>query len=569
MTRPELVLLHAPSNYDFRERSVVYGPISDVIPSSPIFEMYPIGFISIAGYLEKHRVPTRIVNIANRMLGERDFDVERFVSKLRPLAFGIDLHWLPHAQGSLELARVVKTHHPSTPIIFGGLSATYFYEELIRYPQVDYVVRGDSAEEPMLRLMRAIKGGEDVGNVPNLSWKDENGAAHHNDLSWVPSNLDDIPLDYNYPVKSVIKYRSLRGVVPFSNWLDYPITAVFTCRGCTLNCRSCGGSKFFFKQSCNRNEVAYRSPALLAEDIHSIQRYLNGPVFIIGDIRQPGEDYADELLSAMKRKRTKGPVVLELLAPAGQDFFRRVSQALPNYNIQMSPESHDEEVRRAFGKGWRNADVEGTMQAALENNCQRFDLFYMIGLPKQDHASVMGTVGELGRLLKEFGARNMLHPHISPLSPFVDPGSQIFERPEEYGYTLLCRTLEEHRQALLAPAWSYMLNYETQWLSRSGVADATYEAALGFNRVKKDYGLIDSGAAEEVESRIKRDRLLIEQLDRWVAEHGEASFKHDEAELCLAATCSKRELEWPSRSFLRSMPKILWNICQVGRFSGA
>ena len=103
MTRPELVLLHAPSNYDFRTRSIIYGPISDVIPSSPIFEMYPIGFISIAGYLEKHGVPTRVVNIANRMLSEPGFDVERFLSKLNPLAFGIDLHWLPHAQGSLEL----------------------------------------------------------------------------------------------------------------------------------------------------------------------------------------------------------------------------------------------------------------------------------------------------------------------------------------------------------------------------------------------------------------------------------------------------------------------------------
>src|SRR4030042_2542285 len=144
MSRPDLILLHAPSNYDFRTRSIVYGPISDVIPSSPIFEMYPIGFMSIAGYLEKNGVSTRIVNIANRMLTDARFDVEGFLSKLNPLAFGIDLHWLPHAQGSLELARIVKKLHPSIPVVFGGLSATYFYQELIGYSQVDFVVRGDS-----------------------------------------------------------------------------------------------------------------------------------------------------------------------------------------------------------------------------------------------------------------------------------------------------------------------------------------------------------------------------------------------------------------------------------------
>ena len=44
--------------------------------------------------------------------------------KLDPVAFGIDLHWLPHAHGSIEVARIVKKHHPETPVIFGGLSST-------------------------------------------------------------------------------------------------------------------------------------------------------------------------------------------------------------------------------------------------------------------------------------------------------------------------------------------------------------------------------------------------------------------------------------------------------------
>ena len=560
MSHPKLVLLHAPSNYDFRERSIVYGPISDVIPSSPIFEMYPIGFMSIAAYLEKNRVSTRIVNIANLMLSEPRFDVERFISKIHPLAFGIDLHWLPHAQGSLELARIVKRLHPSIPIIFGGLSSTYFYRELFQYSQVDFVVRGDSTEEPVLRLMRSLESGAGFEDIPNLSWKNKDGTVHHNELSWVLPDLDGIPLDYNYPVKSVIRYRSLSGLVPFNNWKDYPITAVFTCRGCTLNCRSCGGSRYAFKRMCNREAVAYRSPALIADDIYSIQRYLNGPVFIIGDIRQPGEDYAEELLGAMGKKGVNGPIVLELFGPAGEDFFKKVSKVIPHYNVQISPESHDEEVRYAFGKHWRNVDIENTIKASIKNNCQRFDLFYMIGLPKQDYRSVMDTVAYMRKLFVEFDGQSKVHPHISPLAPFVDPGSQVFERPEEYGYKLLCRTLEEHRQALLSPAWNYMLNYETNWLSRDEITGATYEAALGFNETKREFGLISSQTADEVAARIRRDIKIVKELDRQMEQYGQASWHDEDKELCLAATISKRELEWPARSFTRSMPRILWNL---------
>ena len=561
MGKPELVLLHAPSNYDFRERSIVYGPISDVIPSTPVFEMYPIGFISIAGYLEKNGIPTRIVNIANRMLTGRRFNVEGFVKKLAPLAFGIDLHWLPHAQGSLELAAILKRLHPDTPVIFGGLSATYFYEELIQYPQVDFVVRGDSTEEPMLQLMRRLKSGKALDDVPNLSWKDPHGTVHHNPLTWVPGGLDDIPLDYAYPVKSVIKYRSLADMLPFNNWLDYPVTAVFTCRGCTLNCHSCGGSRFAFKEMCNRDRVAYRSPRLIAQDIHSIQRYLSGPVFIIGDIRQSGEDYADELLREIKEIGTSGPIVLELFGAAGKDFFRKVKDAIPQYNIQISPESHDEEVRRAFGKGWKNRDIEATIQAAQENGCRRFDLFYMIGLPGQDHLSVNGTVEYSRGLLNEFGS-TVLHPHISPLAPFIDPGSQVFEHPEDYGYRLFCRTLEQHRQALLSPTWGRMLSYETRWLSRQAIVDSTYEATLALNQVKKETGLIDARTAAQVEVRIGRDMKLIAELDQRLKEHGESS-ESRENELTIAATILKQELQWPARSFLRSMPRILWSLCRV------
>ena len=88
-----------------------------MVPSSPVFEMYPIGLTSIADYLEQYGLKVKIINIANRMLMSDKFDVEAKLRKIKTKAFGIDLHWLPHAHGSIELARIVKTLHPKTPII--------------------------------------------------------------------------------------------------------------------------------------------------------------------------------------------------------------------------------------------------------------------------------------------------------------------------------------------------------------------------------------------------------------------------------------------------------------------
>ncbi len=553
MSELDLVLLHAPSNYDFRQRSIFYGPISDVIPPAPVFEMYPIGFVSLGAYLERHGLRCRVVNIASRMLRSPSFDAEEFIAKLRSRVFGIDLHWLPHAHGSLELARIVKRHHPDSKVVFGGLSATYFREELIQYPQVDFVIRGDSAEVPLLELLTRLKKGLPIEEVPNLSWKDDAGVPHHNPLSLVPSSLDDFPLDYDYPTRLVIRHRDLLSILPFRNWLSYPITMALTCRGCTHNCVTCGGSAYAFRRFYRRDKPAYRSPKLLVQDIRSVQKYLRGPVFIIGDIRQPGEEYAEELLGELRAQRIRVPLVLELFSPAGKEFFDQVRKAAPQFNIQFSIESHDEGVRQAFGKGYPNQEVEKTVEEALKAGCKRFDLFFMIGLPRQDFSLAVETATYCRGLLRELDPERRLHPQISPLAPFLDPGSQAFEEPEKFGYKLLFRSLEEHRRALLEPSWKYMLNYETRWLNRDELVAATYEAALKFNELKLEHGLLSSQTAHSVESRIRESLNLVNQVDRLAKGGQQLNLRKLER----STICEKKELEWPALPLWLNLSGVL------------
>ena len=96
MAKIDVILLHTPTIYDFRKRPGIHGPISDVVPSTPIFEMYPIGFASLSEYLERHGLTVRIINVALKMLKSERFDVEDLIRKQNPVAFGSDLHWMPH-----------------------------------------------------------------------------------------------------------------------------------------------------------------------------------------------------------------------------------------------------------------------------------------------------------------------------------------------------------------------------------------------------------------------------------------------------------------------------------------
>ncbi len=561
---PDLILLHPPSVYDFRQKTILYGPVSDLIPSTTNFELYPIGFTSIAEYLERAGYRVRIINLAVRMLNDKKFNAEALIERLNSPVFGIDLHWLVHAHGAIEVARIVKKYHPEAKVVMGGFSASYFYRELVDYPDIDYVLRGDSTEEPLRQLMDCIMNQGQPEAVPNLVWRDRQGRTRENPFSNIPYDLSNVMLNYYAnTVRSVIRYRDLASYAPFKDWLRYPITAVLTCRGCTENCVICGGSAAAFRDFYNRDKVVFRSPQSVAQDVKQIGRFSNGPIFILGDLRQAGEDYAYEILRLIQKNKVKNQFILELFTPASGDFLRQMSLSCPNFCLEISPESHDPEVRRAAGRHYSNQDLEQTLSDALDAGCGRLDVFFMIGLPKQTPQSVMDTIDYCGFLLEKFKGDKRLALFIAPLSPFLDPGSLAFEQPQRYGYHILFRTLKEHRQALLSPSWKYSLNYETEWMTRQQIVDTAYEAILRLNRLKAKYGNISKPMSEAGEERIKAASEMAHRIDEILAKGThEEKLPHLKAEvdkINAFPVSEKRQLELPVGLFKLKFLPALWS----------
>lgn len=548
----DLVLLHPPSVYDFREKSLLVGPISDVVPSSPVFEMYPIGLTSIGDYLERHGYRVKIINIANRMVLDPDFDVERKLKKIKTKAFGIDLHWLPHAHGSIEIAKLVKKYHPNTPVLFGGLSSTYFHQELIKYPCIDFVIRGDSTEKIILKLLGQIKDGKNnFADIPNLTWKKENEFIE-NELTYVADNLDEFDLPgYRYVIRSVFKYWNFLDPLPYSDWLKYPNTALLTSKGCNYNCLICGGTNFSYKLMCKRTKIAMRSPEKLEKDVMFIQRFSRAPIFFLNDIRQGGAKYVTELLSRFKSRKIKNELVFELFHSAGDEFFSEIEKAVPKYSIEITLESFDENIRKVNGKfNCTNEKVIETIQSALKHNCSKIDLFFMVGIPEQDYISALKNVDFCEEIHLKCEKDKRLSYFIAPLAPFLDPASPAFENPKLHRYRKFCHTVEDHRKALLQPSWKYMLSYETEYLTRDEIVKATYHSALELNEFKYKYHLIDEKTYDIVKTKINYSMEFIEKIDEiLLLPESEKKIKLEEIknevrDLNSYSICGKDELKW-------------------------
>ena len=559
----DIIFVHAPSVYDFRKKPIFYGPISDVVPSSPVFEMYPLGFMTLCAHLECAGYKTRIVNLAVRMLQNDKFDAEKKISKLDAKVFAIDLHWMPHAHGALEIAKLVKKYHPDAIVELGGFTSSYFHEELIQRDEVDMVMRGDSTEMPHIKLLETLSKNGDLSEVPNLTWKDKDKRVHVNELSFVPEDLDWMKFDYGTIIKKTLRY-GIKDSLPWLGWDKLPLTSVLSVKGCTYNCAECGGSHFANKRWLCRNRPAFRSPEKLAEDMSCIQDYLRSPIFVIGDPRQGGNDYAERLFKAMKERRIKNHVAFELFAPAGEEFFGMAKGAMGGYSMEFSPDSHDERVRSALGKNYDNASIESTIKKAFDNGCARFDLFYMTGLPEQTRESAMDSVKAAKGLWSSVDKDDKLFIYNAPFAPFVDPGSRAFEDPEKWGYKFFARTLEEHRRLLDNPSWKHVLSYETKWMSRDDIAETSYDAALELAKIEHQCDRLSAEAYNERAERTETARSLMRKIDHIlrIKEERERDrelwrIKEEGERLMRSTVCNKNDLDWDTGSIWSNAPRVI------------
>ena len=551
--KTDLILIHAPSVYDFREKSIMFGPMSDLVPSTPIFEMYPIGFLTMANYLVRRGLSVRIVNLAYRMLEDKNFDVERFIKKLNARAFGIDLHWLPHCQGSTEIAKIIKKYHPETPIIFGGFSSSYFFRELIGFNQVDYILRGDSTEEPLYQLMEIIRSGElsELGDVPNLVWKDKKEVIV-NPLTNISTDLSEIDFDYRLMFKQVLNYRDIKSIVPFSDWFRYPITTIPVVRGCSNECSGCGGSKSAFKNFACRTKPAFREPGKLVEEIKVIQKHIKSPVFLLGDLNDNGPEYVKEFFKHASGLNKDIQIFFEFFRPPDNSFFDMAQKTFSDVCYEMSPDSHDESIRHKMGKKFSNKGLTGSIKYALSKGGMRFDLYFMTGLPGQTKESIMETVDFCKDIYEDTGWDKRFMPFISPMAPFLDPGSRAFEDPEKFGYKLTRKSLKDHIKAMTMPSWKHILNYESMSISKDDLVDATYGAAIGLNSLKAKAGGISREIAEMNEERIIKASEVMAEIDsimdvsdKDIREKKLQQLKEKIYTYSMSTVCEKKELEFP------------------------
>lgn len=228
-------------------------------------DTFPQGIGSIAGYLEARGwdvdvLEPDIAGLTRQQLEDRlrdgGYDLVGLSIFTTTAAFGF------------QTAETIKRVSPQTAVAAGGAHPTLFPERTLQEcPHIDFIISHEG-EKPVLALVQALDRGQSVQGIPNLHYRDDNGAIRHGEASTDWLDLDELPLFpyHKFDMEQYVPAPSLRRVLPTFNYMAQ--------RGCPFNCAFCD-------TRTHGRKVRYRSVDKVMEDLHALKRTygLKGLIF--------------------------------------------------------------------------------------------------------------------------------------------------------------------------------------------------------------------------------------------------------------------------------------------------
>jgi radical SAM superfamily enzyme YgiQ (UPF0313 family) len=200
----------------------------------------PLGIGYIAAYLEQHKVPVEIIDVAAENLSEEE--IKYRISKVKAGFIGIGC-LTANFSNAIKLAELAKKACPDSKIIFGGVHATIMPEEFLKKRFVDIVALGE-AEETMLE----IATGKRLEKIDGICFK-RNGKIVSTKPREPIETLDSVPFPA-YHLLPMQLYRPSLG-----NYKRLPAISMITSRGCPGKCTFCftgvSGQRLRFRSARN------------------------------------------------------------------------------------------------------------------------------------------------------------------------------------------------------------------------------------------------------------------------------------------------------------------------------
>ncbi|MBI3957788.1 MAG: radical SAM protein [Chloroflexi bacterium] len=431
----------------------------DKYKSCAPYPFIPVGVVGLVNLLRSQGWQVAGLNLPMELTMQPDFSFRGWLAgqPQPPRLVMIDLHWYEHCFGALDVAATVKSVWPQTFIVIGGLTTSYFAEEILdNFPAVDFAIRGD-AEEPLRLLAKYCcgDGSADLAAIPNLIYR-ENGKARQNLRAYFagPQDLDRLDFVTTDWLRHPRSYASIQysgaGIIALhqphlqGHWLTVG-------RGCVFNCIYCGGGKHSHDELAGRNGYVVRSPAGVVADIERLKALGYHQVALSLDIATFGPEWWQTFFKLLRERSIRIGIYNEFFQLPPKEFIEELGTTadLSHTEVAISPLSGDETVRRQNGKFYTNERFLRMLETLKRYEVPIF-VYFSLNLPGETFQTFKSTL----QLAHEVGK---VYPHhlLRMLNPChtLDPVSPMSRQPEAFGMTVHYRTFMDYYNYCKGTGW--------------------------------------------------------------------------------------------------------------------
>ncbi len=323
-------------------------------PKGVKFGYMPMGIIGILNGLQVKGIRVLGMNCMVEQIYDPQFDLYTALCDIDYKMLMTDLHWYEHSYGAMYVAEQSKKAHPDVPVIVGGYTSTIFADEIMeKFPDVDYLVSGDS-DLPVEQLADSLLGNNEltVDQIPNVYYRcgDQVCAPRK---TWVQTTLDELDfvnMDF-FLHQEAIAQISINGLNPkrTDRWLCIA-------RGCKFNCTYCCGANKNMQTLFRRCNILLRSAKRVAEDFCAITAKGIMQISPSHDFQMFGKEYYSEIFSRIREKNVKPGMYLECFQLPTKDYIDQIAETFDKNRllVAISPISGNEQLRRENGKLFSN-----------------------------------------------------------------------------------------------------------------------------------------------------------------------------------------------------------------------
>ena len=387
----KILLIHPPS----------LNPIESCLPKS--IEkgrgfIPPLGLMSIAAYLKKYTdYQIEILDAQVEQLNHKDLKKE--IEKRKPNIVGITTMTFTLID-VIKTAKTVKEVNPGTKVILGGPHPTIYPEETAKLKEVDFCIIGEG-EKPTLEAIKNIDNINKLKEIKGIAFQNKNEIINTGQADFIKT-LDELP----FPARHLVPYKKYFSSISS----NFPITIIFTSRGCPYKCLFCDRPQL-------GKTFRARSAKNVVDEMEECQKMGIKEIFIYDDTfgidRQRVLDICNEIV---KRKLNIAWDIRTRVDTVDKEMLTKMKKA-GCQRIHYGVEAGTQKILNVLKKGITLEQVEKAFKLTKKIGIETAG-YFMIGSPTETKQDILKTIKFMKKLDPDY-------VHITITTPF--PATDLYK----------------------------------------------------------------------------------------------------------------------------------------------